>query len=1639
MATSPGELSNINSEDQFVLSATSSQEYLDEKSLQALAGHLAADPNALELQCITEQDGYSSSNASTLPLLSFEAGLVPETPPARSPEWQSKSPTPNYIDKEALIPSSIFLDAAYLQSDHISTISPPKSTDDKVENRSEEVNLPLNSPGTTGNRQQLDSGSLDQMNIIQPTIDSPQSHIEQLPLRMDFFDRMHQPLPPSSPPNIQRNNSNSLSLDIGQIYGARSLRKRRDIQLHPFTIEKLQYKAQVGHIHDSHLPQSEIQKRRVIREKYVQPDKELLERAAAAQKSNPTASRKQRARHDPQNQHAQHRQIHKRPPPPVPTSTINNWHSRTPRAMVTYGKKNFTISTNADRSKANPPSTQEPETLPSQSNIPRTMQQQLDLLFPEFSIDNIDDQTKDTREKKKRRRVIQDESDTDDGSDSVQYLGEAETILSSGTEEELSDGPTERQSKSHSRLDVLKERRALKGILPMSFTKVFSKELTEDEKLLQAQRRENRQRRRRNRTGSANLAKEVSTLSIATDLDQHHGHPEDFTAEALNVNDIFTDEEEQDDVNQDDNDSVWDLDDWLGQTNDDEPIKDSNERRVYKTPAVLRDKDPIDRMIIRNTAPRRSGKTKSSPKSSTSASTSRTRVMKYSYRSPIVKHTDQSRRSARRRTISRHSRQSSANLGHRQAKKQQQRIWRFMDVKKARSSPSSTPQLSQPESVLEAEDQHFKQKSGSKEVLPAWVQALLQTRDKLKPVSHDNPHTIRPIIPAGVGPFYQSIADVTKVNWWQRHGRRPLLTDTLENTEPTDVQLEQQYWDTVDQRDISLPDSMDGDIQIINPRKRPRKTMSSKKRKVSTKQSNLFTHHGFSKASTEATANVPSTALIKINHKVEKASPRVDTSSSHGPSENQIAFIRFLNDTQVFPTTFSPKELGVEWNLPRNSFIMRGFLKNFDHMMQDAPTDYDRLVTDNGVFSVFGRSFNINSDRVQDLLDIILHFFWQAMKSFQDICVESNIQDRDVFTTNFCEFLAFVTIWLRHWVPLLPSQDRQTCEDFVIKQSAVFQKRMLHVTKLQTILDSSDPTVSLSVSVTQILLLWFVFSSHWEQQLRHNSLLLQCNSHLEIMQALLLWLGPEPLSTGDALGQLTLEAWIYYLSSLVTTDSLCNFSTLISNIKKSCVADGLDRWRTSEVIWQWLFVLKEIEQYSKREDQTKENSQLWFAVHDLLKDIPVLNNADGDLSYSEILLQVTDTRFNELVDDYIRVLFRRVHQLCRLYPSPASRNAILQLHSFYLNRRFQDLTSEQDSSFPEFFIDFIGYIPHDLSPDDSCFHIFLKTLCITLQTEQDAAQDMEKERKQLRRFLSQLVPTHVMTIHNGDHGSYTALGNHFNLSMLFAHVVSSDIMRRSIVQAKSFLNFHESDYTARKMYFEAFTLLARIYAFHDDSDGLSSIVRLLNERLSYLVEEYARMQARQSMAKQGFLPVEEWLADQNDRRDLIESAFIYIWKIVRDAVAVADAAAGWFELTSLSLDKGWSSVLDITTSYPDGTRLYAVNFVRSILAVRQQRVARLKYQTTNNTAEEARLSSSLKSTDSQDFDMFDDFDYEAIDMHIEKVYFDHSDRTLAHTVKSWVIVALQSLLPHTTFDSELQQATQLALNECQQLLNDHRM
>lgn len=74
MTSSPDESSNSTELDSFVLAATSSQDCLDEHAVVRLAGYIAADPNALELQCMTNStmDIETSSNMSTLPLISME-------------------------------------------------------------------------------------------------------------------------------------------------------------------------------------------------------------------------------------------------------------------------------------------------------------------------------------------------------------------------------------------------------------------------------------------------------------------------------------------------------------------------------------------------------------------------------------------------------------------------------------------------------------------------------------------------------------------------------------------------------------------------------------------------------------------------------------------------------------------------------------------------------------------------------------------------------------------------------------------------------------------------------------------------------------------------------------------------------------------------------------------------------------------------------------------------------------------------------------------------------------------------------------------------------------------------------------------------------------------------------------------------------------------------------------------------------------------------------------------------------------------------------------------------------------------------------------------------------------------------------
>ncbi|KAJ2955875.1 hypothetical protein NQZ79_g8207 [Umbelopsis isabellina] len=1607
MATSPGRF-NDPSLNSYVLSASSSQDYLDDSAIEQVAGRIAADPDALTLHCLSNcsPDADDISNWSTQPIQTAEERRVPESPQAS----ESISFTNGNLSTPAKFDKDHHLSQRIEESSHIlySQVAAPMDVtlDDMLINQDEHISSP----------------SITIAQAAQGNIPAP---------RLDLFDRLRQALPDVS----SNSTPNEIPMIVDSGFASRSLRKRRDIQLHPFTIEKLHYKAQVGHAHDSHLSQAEIQKRRAIREKYVAQDDELLARAAEAKKSKlyQNAQRHQRRNNIKQrkvNRPVEHKQ-----------SSTTVWQAQRKRMAATYAKKR-TVTESASNTQQIPnvSNLQESKTPTVDRPSRRTMQQQLDLLFPEFSFDNADDNDEYTR-KKKRRRVIQDESDADSDTDSVQYLGETQAMdyadmvdNDDGTETSI---PSDTGTKRTNRLEKLKQKRALKGILPMSFTKVFSKELTEDQKMLESRRAAQKQNNRK-RVESGSLAREVNELSISSDRGSTNS-----PNEVVHTSDIFTDEEGE---GENDNDAVWSLDDWLGEEGHvvglQEDVQHARREATTDQPAVLRDKDPIDRMIIRSSG----GKHVSKPSRKTMVSKPNSRkVSKYNYnRSVMTRAGRGTKKSTKVRTKSMASRsvpkQSSRHGGKGQS---QPHIWHFMDIRKTRSPPPATPN---PDTDFDAGDQFFRQKSNDEKDLPTWVQTLLQARNNMKKVNNDRARPSRPIIPSGIGPFYRSVSDVTNVNWWQRHGQRRLMTDVLENTEPTQVKPNHLLVHE------SLTPIGDDEIQIIIPKVIANKQPGSKKTMDGTKQSRLFEDHGFSKEAGPSNRpnktlllsarNTEPMNLVKLRHKERKAVPKRDL------SQPQISLIQFLNDTRDFPTTYSLRESGIDWHLPSNGYINQGFLQNLEDSTASSESNlkYADMVTNNSIFCVFGASFDINNLLQQDLEKYISSFFLESTKTLQDMVFERSIVDSDSFHQELSTFFSFITIWLAYWIPLVDDPERELYIIFISREIMSFQKRLMRLTNLQTILNSPDPAASVNLSVIQVMLTWFIYSTDWELRIQRleSTTQLRLPSQLDSMLALLLWLGPDRLGNNDNyLNQLILETWICYLHLLARSKPTSGpLPFIVEQVHNGCVSDGLDSWKTSEMIWQWVSVLTDINHYDTQSLHSDPINvdHLWYAIHRILQYNTLLNG-EGDCTYTSIS-QHMSTKTNELMDDYIRALFCRVHQLCRYYPSSAIHDTLLVLQSFYLDRRFQDLTTERDSSFPDFFIDFMGHIPHEIASQDTCFHIFLKTLCITLQKEQESlSSHNDKERQQLRRFLSQLAPTHVMTIRKDDpmSGKYSALGNHFNLNMLFAHVVSTDIQRRSILQAKSFLNFHDSDHIARKMYFEAFTLLSRIYAFHEDREGLNSIVKLLNERLGYLCDEFSRMQSRQSMTKHGFFSAEDWQADQTERQELIESGFIYIWKIVRDAVSMVDDTAEWFEVAVLSIDKAWSSVLDKHKAFAANTRLYAVNFIRSVLTIREQRVARLKDQSLHHNIVDASLSSSLRSGDSQDFDMFDDFDYGALNMDIEKVYYDDADRMLAQSIKSWVVEALQQLQPHISSDDELQETINLAISESLRLLTDHHM
>ncbi|RUS20745.1 hypothetical protein BC937DRAFT_94483 [Endogone sp. FLAS-F59071] len=499
-----------------------------------------------------------------------------------------------------------------------------------------------------------------------------------------------------------------------------------------------------------------------------------------------------------------------------------------------------------------------------------------------------------------------------------------------------------------------------------------------------------------------------------------------------------------------------------------------------------------------------------------------------------------------------------------------------------------------------------------------------------------------------------------------------------------------------------------------------------------------------------------------------------------------------------------------------------------------------------------------------------------------------------------------------------------------------------------------------------------------------------------------------------------------------------SFWTILNElvVEKPVVDTNDDPWSRSEQAWNLMFAILPLYQFDVNVDGVS-NAQPdgignWSFVEKLLRESFV---PPDDVRSMTIAQQIA-------YDRYVKVLFHRCHTLVLSWSWRADKEILKPLYKFFECRKFKDLLFEEDASFPEFFQNFTGEILPEISSSDTCFHILLKILYITFDRECADIKRMEtnsstKREQALRKLLSQLSPTHVMTLKEspdenaggmvlspGGH-SYTSLGNQYNLILLMAHAIPSGIWPRSITQMKSFLKFEDSDLISRRIFFEAFSLLAIIYKHHDDP--LQDIFDYMNEKLIYICTEYLERERGRNIAvipspfhniRKTDGTLDKYMnglqtqeartqldSSQKELLQLIETVFIYYTKILQ-APATKAMSTIWPDASFLN--QGWKVILNPDEAFPPTARLRVLNFINDLFATRSQKTTVITSQIMADIVE-----------DSQDSDaaLFDNFDYSALNAELallEQVPYtskrDQADRLLAEAVNAWLADCLRNLM-----------------------------
>lgn len=592
----------------------------------------------------------------------------------------------------------------------------------------------------------------------------------------------------------------------------------------------------------------------------------------------------------------------------------------------------------------------------------------------------------------------------------------------------------------------------------------------------------------------------------------------------------------------------------------------------------------------------------------------------------------------------------------------------------------------------------------------------------------------------------------------------------------------------------------------------------------------------------------------------------------------------------------------------RNTYIGRGSLKTLirqPHALYSLGNgnqiDSFSDIVGNGAMRIFDSQITLATSW-QEIASLLPKLFYQVMDNTMSILqsdrrglneasqsynVEMEDSVKESLALECIEVVDSVTTFITYRVPFLSVADRTKFKSVLAIESACLWRRFKAMFDSDIFYQNGNHldqfhSYRLAIRLCCRFVDWAARLSLMECTVDHEELSVHSQSK-ELMRLLLrsgsfgIQRALRRCLVAAVVEDALLEGWVLLINIMdryASTWRLCengsddqqhssveesSFWTILNEllIEEPVVDTNVDPWSRSEQAWGLLFAILPLYQFDVNFDGVS-NAQPdgignWSFVEKLLRAsfVPL-----DDVRSMTIMQQIT-------YDRYVKVLFHRCHTLVLSWSWRADREILKPLYKFFECRKFKDLLFEEDASFPKFFQNFTGEIPPKISSSDTCFHIFLKILYITFDRECSDLERMEtnistKRSQALRKLLSQLSPTHVMTLKErpdenaggmvlspGGH-SYTSLGNQYNLILLMAHAIPSGIWPRSITQMKSFLKFEDSDLISRRIFFEAFALLAIIYKHHDDP--LKDILDYMNEKLIYICAEYLEHEKGRNIA-----------------------------------------------------------------------------------------------------------------------------------------------------------------------------------------------